>query len=527
MLVTSDTNPERNEHAEGGALCGLPALQDRCCRMLGRARAQRCCRMLGHARAQDGFTLIEALMAAVILIVGLIGLLGLLDASVKASAVTRAREGATGVAREILEDVRTIPYAQIIPTSIESQLQAMNGLEDKSSASGWQIERRGFTYTVAVKECAIDNPKDGLAETHGSTFCEKQQAWKPGETVDTEPEDLKRITVEVSWTFQKRTSTVTQVSTLTAAGQAIGLTSTKLELTSAYNTTAPNSTPTTPVITDATTKTLTFSVSFPEGTSSIIWSLEGAKQQELTPSSKATSLSFSWTINEPSKTYSDGTYQVAAQAVNSTGVIGPPISIPVRLIRGTPVAPSEIVGGFNTVYRSGAEAEVAELQWKANSERNVLGYRVYGPSKELVCPENLEKLSTSTSCIDFGATGKPAERTYTVVALYRNSTEELTESAAGTVKITQTESVAPKAPENLVATKNADGSVTLTWKAPAGGTAPSFYRIYRGSKEYTSRYAETTSTEYKDTDASTTHEYWVTAAGSHLTESPFLGPVSA
>jgi Tfp pilus assembly protein PilV len=515
MLVTDDTNPKRNEHAKGGAPW----------RWL-RALGDRWRRLLGHARAQDGFTLIEALMAAVILIVGLIGLLGLIDASVKASAATRAREGATSLAREIIEDARTIPYAQLIPTSIESQLQAMNGLHS-SSGSGWQIARRGFTYTVAVSECAIDNPKDGLAETHGSTFCKGQQEWKAPEAVDTTPEDLKRITAEVSWTIQKRTSTVRQVSTLTAAGQAIGLVARELKLTS-----PTVSTPTTPVITEAATKTLAFSVSFPEGTSAIDWSLEGAKQEELTPASKATSLTFSWTINEPTlKIYvSDGTYQVAAQAVDSTGVIGPPISIPVRLIRGTPAAPNskEIVGGFNTVYNNGTPTEVGELQWKANAERNVIGYRVYDPTHKLVCPENPEALSTVTSCIDFSLLAeKPSERTYTVVALYRNASEEVKESLPGEIKITRATSVAPSAPTNLVLTKNADGSVTLKWTAPTAGTEKvSFYRIYRGSKNYTSRYGETTSTEFKDTDATTTHEYWVTAASSNLTESEFLGPVT-
>jgi Tfp pilus assembly protein PilV len=63
---------------------------------------------------------VEVLIAASILAVGLIGLLGLLDASVKASAATRGREGATNLAREILEDAHTIPYAQIVPTSIEA-----------------------------------------------------------------------------------------------------------------------------------------------------------------------------------------------------------------------------------------------------------------------------------------------------------------------------------------------------------------------------------------------------------------------
>jgi hypothetical protein len=473
-------------------------------------------------RSEAGFTLIEALMAAVILVVGLIGLLGLLDVSVRASASTRAREGATSLAREILEDARTIPYAQIIPTSIESQMKLMNGLENLP-----QISRRGFTYTVAVKECAIDDPKDGIAKAHGSTFCSEQPNWKgEPEVVDTEPEDLKRITAEVSWTVRGRTSTVKQVSTLTAAGQGIGLLARELHLVEPPY--SNNRTSTAPVITEAATKTLTFSVSFPEGTTAVDWSLEGAKQEELTPASKATSLTFSWPINEPPlhPYVSDGTYQVAAQAVNSTGVIGPPISIPVRLIRGVPAAPKEIVGGFNTVYSGGVATEVVELQWKANAERNVLGYRVFGPASELVCPESLETLSTTTSCIDFKVpAGKPAERAYTVVALYRNAANEVAQSSPGTMNVTRAASTAPNAPTNLVLTNNADGSITLKWQAPASGSTPSFYRIYRGSKNYTSRYGETTLTEFKDTEASTPHEYWVTAVSSNLTESSFLGPV--
>jgi type II secretory pathway pseudopilin PulG len=488
------------------------------------------------ARSEAGFTLIEALMATVILIVGLIGLLGMLDVSVRASASTRAREGATSLARELIEDARTIPYAQIIPTSIESQLQAMNGLTNESSASGWQIKRRGFTYTIAVKECAIDDPKDGLAKTHDSKiFCEGQQDWTEG-VVDTAPENLKRITAEVSWTFQGRTSTVKQVSTLTAAGQGVGLIAKELHLVEPPS--SFNKTSTAPVIAEAAAKTLTFSVSIPEGTAAVDWSLEGAKQEELTPASKATSLTFSWTINEPTqKIYvSDGTYQVAAQAVNSTGVIGPPISIPVRLIRGVPKAPTEIIGGFNTVYKSGVATEVVELQWKANAERNVIGYRVLGPApaKELICPENSpEALSTTTSCIDLA--GKLSEGTYSVVALYRNYAvvgEPVQEGLPGTtvLPITRATSIAPSAPSGLVATKKTDGSVTLTWKPSTGVTTPvSFYRIYRGSKEYTSRYS-TSSTEcpgepkvcsFTDTDAVTEHAYWITAVSLNLTESTF------
>jgi Tfp pilus assembly protein PilV len=478
--------------------------------------------------SEAGFTLFEALMAAVVLIVGLIGLLGLLDTSVKASAATRAREGATNLAREILEDARTIPYAQLSPTSIESQLQAMNGLANTGSGSTWQISRRGFAYTVAVKECAIDDPKDGLAKTHESgVFCEGQQEWTTGDAEDSTPEDLKRITAEVSWAVQGRTSTVKQVSTLTAAGQATGLNVSNLELTSPFSSTAP-------VITEEATKTLTFSVSFPESTSAITWSLEGTKQQELTPESKATSLTFSWTIDEPAqKIYvSDGTYQISVQATNSTGVLGPPVTISVRLIRGVPGEPEGVEGGFNKLYNtSGVQTEVAELQWHANSERNVIGYRVHKTKadgkEEEVCPGG-STLSLTTSCIDFEPPSKTApevQRTYSITALYLDSTGTLQEGKKASFTLSSAPET-PNAPTGLILTKEADGAVKLEWSAPVGGPTIDFYRIYRGSKDYTGRYSTSFATNYTDTDAAETHEYWVTAISSTLTESEFLGPVS-
>lgn len=520
MHATARTSPFWS-----GAMTALRPALPRLRKIGGLRKTGAPCAIDATRHDEAGFTLVEVLMAMVVLVVGLLALLTILDTTVKASMTTRAREGATNLARQLIEDARTIPYAQIDPTSIEGQLQAIKAeeeypLADASSASGWQIKRRNFTYTVTVKECAIDNPKDGLAKTHGSTFCEGQQEWKEGTAVDTEPEDLKRITVETSWTIQKHTSTVKQVSTLTAAGQAIGLIAKELHLVEPPY--SFNRESTAPVITEAATA-LTFSVSLPEGTSAIDWSLEGVKQEEIATSSKATSATFSWTISG----VSDGTYEVSAQAVNSTGVIGPPISIEVRLIRGTPKAPGEIVGGFNTVYSSGTATEVGELQWKANSERDVIGYRVYGPAKELICPESSETLSTATSCIDFDLLAtKPSERAYSVMALYRNAAEEVKESSSGTVTLKRSESTAPNPPTNLVLTKNEDGSVTLKWTAPAGGAEVWFYRIYRGSKNYTSRYGETTEITFRDTDAVTTHEYWVTAVGRHLTESTFLGPVT-
>jgi fibronectin type 3 domain-containing protein len=99
---------------------------------------------------------------------------------------------------------------------------------------------------------------------------------------------------------------------------------------------------------------------------------------------------------------------------------------------------------------------------------------------------------------------------------------------AGTFAVDGGPPPAPQAPTKLEATKNADGSVTLSWTAPSGGPTVSFYRVYRGSTDYTSRYdvVAVPATTYTDTDAVTAHSYWVTAVSTNLGESAPLGPVS-
>jgi Tfp pilus assembly protein PilV len=485
------------------------------------AALSRAARRLG---AQDGFMLFEVLVAAVILAVGLVGLLGLIDTTVKATANTRAREGATNLAREIVEDARTIPYAQLSPTAVEKELKAMNGLGDSSEAAGWQVQRRGTTYTVTVHECSIDDPKDGLGKHlnafNENPFCADSTATG---TNDAQPEDLKRVTVNVTWPAIGRTPSVQQVLTLTAAGEAPGLSATNLRLSSP---TVPN--PAEPVVSEEPVgNTLTFTVSAPSGTKAMRWSLEGTTQSPDPVVQSGTTWTFSWPI--PQAAVSDGTYTVEAQAIDATGVSGPPVSIPVTLIRAVPDAPSAIRGGYDTVYVAGSSRQVAELQWKANTERNVIGYRVYAPGERLVCPESLTALSLSLSCTDFEPPAPSAKnRTYSVVAVYRNAGGALTQGPAGTFTLASGPPPAPNPPTNLTLTKNEDGSVTLKWVAPTEGPAVSFYRIYRGSMNYPSRYETTgsgTATSFTDTEAVEPHSYWITAVNSNLSESTFLGPV--
>lgn len=482
-------------------------------------------------RADDGFTLFEVLIAAVVLIVGLTTLFGLLDVSLKATASTRSREGATNLAREVLEDARTLAYAQISPNSIVGTLQSMHGLENVSGGPTWQIKRRGVLYTVKVTECAIDDPKDGFGVhedplTKENPFC--NDAGEAAGTADAQPEDFKRLTAEVTWTAAGRKPVVKQVETLTAAGEAPGLSASGLMLIK-----PTVGAPTAPVIvTQPVENKLVFSIQSPLGTKALEWSLDGVRQTNEPALVKGTEWRFSWFI--PTPEVSDGAYRVSAQAVDTTGVYGPPVSITVTLIRGVPAAPKITYAGFNELYVAGVKKKVVELQWQPNTERNVIGYRVYAPGGvKPVCPEKEATLSLEASCIDFNPPEPSATNlTYSVVALYRPAEGEalsqtvIAQGPAGTRALSKTPQ-APGAMKGPIEGKKVEGAVFLKWTVPEGGAPPVFYRIYRGSKDYTSRYAigSSATTEFTDTHAETTHEYWVTAVSESMTESPFLGAV--
>jgi len=480
-------------------------------------------------RGEEGFTLFETLIAAVVLLVGLVSLFGLLDVSVKASAATRAREGGTNLAREILEDARTLAYAQISPTSIVGELQVMHGLENTSGGPTWQINRRGVTYTVTVKECAIDDPKDGFGQHvvgGQNVFCKD-----PGEeegAVDFQPEDLKRITAEVAWTATGRKPSVTQVETLAAAGEAPGLSASELRL---FKPTV--GAPTAPVIvTQPAENKLFFSAHSPLGTKALEWSLDGVRQTNEPTLVTGTEWQFSWLI--PTPEVSDGAYQVSVQAVDTTGVYGPPISLTVTLIRSVPSAPKITYAGFNEIYVSGVEKrQDGEVEWQANTERNVIGYRVYNTHHKLVCPENLATLSLQTSCVDKlegpeANTSNESNTKYTVVALYHPAVgETLSTNVAESPEAARVLSKTPQAPTEVtkLEANRVEGAVVLKWEKPAGGAPVVLYRVYRDTKEYTGRYgiASPAATEFTDAHAVGPHEYWVTAVSESLTESPFVG----
>jgi type II secretory pathway pseudopilin PulG len=478
-----------------------------------------------------GFTVVEVLVAAIVLLIGLLSASALLDNSSETSAATNEREQATNLARQIIEDAYSIPYSQISPNSITDELQAMHGLANEGQGPAWQIARRGISYTVAVSECAVDDPKDGLGKhVNGfgeNWFCEGEKE-STGKEVneDATPEDLKRITVDVRWKALGRSPDVHQVGLLSSAGAAPGLAASELHLESPSVGAGVTGTPTQPtVVEEPASEKLTFAASAPEATKAMRWSVEGATQTAGVTRTSSTTWTFSWPI--PLNSVSDGTYGVSVQAIDATGVAGPPVSIPVTLIRTTPAAVSGLRGGFNEISVLGVKTRVAEIEWQANTERNVIGYEVENPSGQLVCPETVTVLSTALACIDFRPPLLGAlNLTYSVFALYRNASGAVTLGPPGKITLLGGVLSGPGAPTKLELEKTGEGSAVLKWEAPTTGEPVLFYRIYRGSTDYTGRYGVSATTAFTDTDAASAHTYWVTAVSATLKESTFLGPAS-
>jgi Tfp pilus assembly protein PilV len=506
---------------------------------------------------EDGLTIIEVLVATIVLTVGLLGTFGLINTTTKTSAQTHDREGAVSLARQIVEDAHTIPFDQLAPGTVVEKLQALPGLENATPGSTWTIVRgasntqQGATYTVTAHACYIDEPRNGLAKTSELTseeaamFCEEHKGneeWKAGDAVDTTPIDFKRVTVNVSWHATGRTPSVQQVTVFGAAGESTSLSASELKLVPPPEPSCESGNKsgeacvTQPTITTSSSE-LTFSVCAPKSSTAVLWSLEGVLQSPSAEVQSTTCKSeegFIWKFKWKIEGLSDGTYQVSAQATTTKGVLGPPVTIPVTLIRKRPAPPKGVKGGFNYVYLSGVKTQVAELQWEASSERNVIGYRVHRPGESLApagesteCQGSMTTLSTELTCVDLGGP-KGATVKYSVVALYREAKGKVAEGEATELTLVNPGPSGPHPPTSLKL-DNSEGTVRLTWKPPTGGEEVAFYRIYRGSAgetcpmSYTSRYDTASALaepSFTDTTTTTTHTYCVTAVGFTLAESP-------
>lgn len=466
-------------------------------------------------RDSSGFSLVEVMVAMLILIVGASAAFALIDNANRAVTSNGARVAGTNLGRELTEFARTTDYDLLQPTQIVTALRKHPTITGTLAGSDWKIERRGVTYTVAVDVCTFDDPKDGLAATAPDNACPKP-APVAGAPAEVNPDDFRRVTYTLTWNVRSRGGTLSQSTLVVNPAGGLG----------------PRITTFTEPTTQITGNSISWGSSQPlklESTpaTTLRWTADdGVSLGDA--GGGPTAWGFDWDFGpefgSPAPWVRDGTYTIQAQASDSRGVPGEGKIITVHVNRHAPNPVTGLVGGYN------ASRDVVDMRWERYDERDLQGYRVTRVlDNKVICP-----LQDALSCTDedpplLGSLYKV--EAFDCFDLKATTCSPRDGADAFTNTITLIGGTPPDAPMDLTASV-VDGKPTLTWTPPTN--VPDgpirFYRIYRDSGTAVGdRYDETVTSDpnYVDPDPGTTtsHKYWVTAVDRNFNESPPSAPV--
>jgi len=505
---------------------------------------------------QGGFTIVEVLVAALVLVIGLGALLGMLVTADHTISTTRLRQAETSVAREVLENARGLASTQLTQAAIASALQSavpQATLARSSLVVSRAVASSGTptSFNVSFTVCDLDDPSDGYGSHSAAPG---SGAWCPdvrtSGTQDSNPEDYKRVSVTVA-PSDRSTPTIQQtilVYSRPVNGPAVTCLSTSA--------TCPG-----PNVTVTSGSSLTFRITTTAVAASIQWLVNGnvppsaqiasGGTDPYTPS--GTSSSFTW--NFPT---ADGTYAIAAVASDANGNSGTRSTVVVTLNRHQVIAPTSFSAGWNDLIGG------VETQWVPSVDQDVLYYHVYrkygSNAAQLVATcGNV----SGTSCADApeaafapplpSARPNPctgSSQTYTttdflwVVGVDTDpSTGAPRESTAQSPQVDANLcDHQPYAPTTLSGTLN-NGQLSLRWDAPSPAAPDSWesvqaWRVYRWPASRAAqmpgdRYqlvgnspAATSYTDGSPDPGGVQQSYCVTAVDAHLNESPCSPVVS-
>ena len=459
---------------------------------------------MARIRGQAGFTIVETMVAATILMIGLLGTLAALDGVSRRTNTAANRQVGLGIARDVVEAARQVPFRQLENGTIVPQLQGNESLHGNGNPTAWQITRGKETFGVQATVCAVDDPADGMGARTGATFCPDVGA---GGATDANPMDYKLVTATVIWGEGQGSKRITEHALVSSGGRDRPGVET-LDMTS----------PASDVITSPAVTTATFSATTNITSDAVVSLVDGAPQGSAAGDGR--NWTFSWVLPTV-----DGAYEVSAQAVDASGNSGTSRSMTVTINRYAPTAPLDFVAGRN--------GSAVEAEWTPGPERDVIGYRVYRQAQgngavELACP--LTKPEAG-ECVD--PNPPPADNhwlRYWAVAVDRDPAGGERDGAASAfMDANQGPGPQLAPPTNLALTEDDEGNIVVTWTPSAGADT---YRIYRDGITVGDRYArvepeEDGVTEFEDPDPGiVAHQYWVTAVDEFLQESILAGPVN-
>jgi len=328
--------------------------------------------MPSRARVQDqrGFTLVEVLVAIIILMVGILGVVTLVDGANAVTSKTRAREAGTNVARSVIEVSRSIRYRDLTNASLEDALLARPALTDaEPGLAGYQILSRGVTYTMTLTVCSLDDAKDDLGDhLAGVTFCADSEVLPAGQPArDRNPDDYKRVRVKLVWKTRNTEQSVTQTSSIINPVGGLGPSVTGLTMTSPGSSSSDP-----PLRIDAAVDSADFRAQTSTSAAEVTWSVGGESQGKADGAGNV--WTFQWNFLNPDGTvaYYDCTYVVQADAFDNQGRAGAPRAVSVVLNRALALPVADLAGGRN------GSGDLVDLQWTKNhGECDVVGYRVF------------------------------------------------------------------------------------------------------------------------------------------------------
>jgi type II secretory pathway pseudopilin PulG len=433
---------------------------------------------------QHGFTLVEVMVAALVLMVGVLGTFVMIDGANKTTRENNARTSATALAREILEQARTLDYEKVSNATLLTELRAKPDLGGTVDSSGkWTLNRKGLAITVTSSVCTYDDPLDGVGSPVAQNACAAgNTTGQPANQSDSNPDDFRRVTLTIEWKRGTKVNRIVQTSQINNPGGGLGP-----RITSFPNpfggaqVTSGTQIPLTAQSTSSQVLTWSADDGRPEGRGSLV--------------GPNTSWSWNWPIGTvgtgtPRVDWVvDGAYTINAQPFDDRGVPGELRAANVLLNRRVPLQVSGLAGG-RSGQGSGGTAAV-EMDWQPNDERDVIGYRVErtAPTAANVCPPTSgTTYITATSCMDVNPPG--GTLSYRVMAMDRTDLASPTSTPRQgdirTLSVSSSVGLRMQEPGLTVTTTNGKPQLNITPPSDSsGGTLVLFYRIYRDGVRYT------------------------------------------
>lgn len=494
--------------------------------------------------SQDGFTLVEVMVAVSILLIGVLGTVTMIDGANALTGRTKAREGGTALARSVLEIARGIPYRELTAERVVAELDSRAGMADAApGVAGHQVASRGFTYTVTPTVCAMDDPKDNLGDHDelGVVFCSDTDTRGAGAGVsDRNADDYRRVTVDLSWNdVPSHSDAVRQLGVIANPVGGLGPSVTSL---------TPRDPASDRIETTESTPTYDVTTSAPADT--VGWLVGGARRGVADDSGHGTAWTFTWDlgpVNTPK--FVDCTYVLQAEAFDEKGRAGASKALVVTLNRRRPFAPRLFAGGRNFSNTGGFHK--VDLQWAPNQECDVKGYEVYrGTAPNAVNNRVCEvDVGEPTECVDLTAPPVQAGVTlyYQVLALDKEPDGDVGYGdRSALLPINETNAGPPSTPAGVsICTGGSPGcfdidgelapsnSPVLSWQPSTdqaqGGVA--FYRVYRDGQAYGDRLdilfpVPNKPLVFIDATATGPHTYRVSAVDELFGESPLSDEVT-